>query len=182
MIHLYCGDGKGKTTAAVGLTVRAAGCGRNVLFIQFMKGQKTGELNILENIENVRVMRAGDGENGGEYHKKFTFQMNSEEKAAAAADNAALFEKAERAASDDKTDMIVLDEAVTAVERCMLDEDRVKTFMEGFAAASDGKKELVMTGSVPEAWMIEAADYVTDMEKIKHPFDKGVPAREGVEY
>ena len=78
--------------------------------------------------------------------------------------------------------MIVLDEVVTAVERCMLDEERVKEFVDGFAAASGGKKELVMTGSVPEAWMIEAADYVTDMEKIKHPFDKGVSAREGVEY
>ena len=183
MIHLYCGDGKGKTTAAVGLTVRTAGCGRNVLFIQFMKGQKTGELNILENIKNVRVLRAGSGGDAeNEYNKKFTFQMNAQEKAAAAADNTALFENAEHAASDDETDMIVLDEVVTAVERCMLDEERVKEFVDGFAAASGGKKELVMTGSVPEAWMIEAADYVTDIENIKQPFDKGVSAREGVEY
>lgn len=183
MIHLYCGDGKGKTTAAVGLTVRAAGCGRNILFIQFMKGQKTGELNIIENIENVHVMRVGDGDDSEkDYNKKFTFQMDAQEKAAAAADNASLFEKAEQAALDDKTDMIVLDEVVTAVERYMLDEKCVRTFVEGFTEATGGKKELVMTGSVPEAWMITAADYVTDMEKIKHPFDKGAASREGIEY
>ena len=108
--------------------------------------------------------------------------MNAQEKAAAAADNAALFENAERAASDDKTDMIVMDEAVTAVERGMLEETRVRTFVESFSEVSGGSKELVMTGAVPEAWMIDAADYVTDMEKIKHPFDRGVSAREGVEY
>ena len=182
MIHLYCGDGKGKTTAAVGLTVRAAGCGRNVLFIQFMKGQKTGEINVLEKLENVRVLRAGSGGDADGHNKKFTFQMNAQAKAASAADNAALFENAERAASDDKTDMIVMDEAVTAVERGMLEETRVRTFVESFSEVSGGSKELVMTGAVPEAWMIYAADYVTDMEKIKHPFDRGVSAREGVEY
>lgn len=173
MIHLYCGDGKGKTTAAVGLTVRAAGRGRKIIFAQFMKSSSSGELNILKNIENVTVMRAAGNE-------KFTFQMNSEERRTAAADNQALFENVEKAAVQG-VDMVVLDEAVTAVERGMLDEDKLKAFVSTFNETGD-ERELVLTGSVPELWMIEAADYVTDMEKIKHPFDKGTAAREGVEY
>jgi cob(I)alamin adenosyltransferase len=60
----------------------------------------------------------------------------------------------------------------------MISGERLKNFVESFSC----EKELVLTGSVPEQWMIDAADYVTDMEKIKHPFDKGINAREGVEY
>lgn len=173
MIHIYCGDGKGKTTAAVGLTVRAAGRGKKIIFAQFMKSSSSGEINILQNIENITVMRAAGNE-------KFTFQMNGEERRTAAVDNQTLFEQIEKAA-EHGTDMLVLDEAVTAVERGMLDEECLKAFVAEFKK-SGVDKELVLTGSVPEMWMIEAADYVTDMEKIKHPFDKGTVAREGVEF
>jgi len=171
MIHLYCGDGKGKTTAATGLAIRAAGYGKKVVFAQFMKGRISGELNVLSMLKNVTVARALENE-------KFTFQMNAEERKSAAAANAMLLEFAEKVSVAHDLDMVVLDEAVTAVEKGMLSEERLKHFIEGFSK----DKELVITGSVPETWMIEAADYVTDMEKIKHPYDHGVAAREGVEY
>lgn len=171
MIHLYCGDGKGKTTAAAGLAVRAAGQGMKVLFAQLLKAGESGEITVLSKLDNVEVKRAGGSE-------KFTFQMTSEEKSAEAEKNHNLMLYiSEKAASDD-FDMIIIDEAVTAVEKGILDEEQLKIFVENFNPV----KELVLTGSVPELWMIEAADYVTDMEKIKHPFDKGVPARKGVEY
>ena len=171
MIHLYCGDGKGKTTAAVGLAVRAAGHGKRVVFAQFMKGRISGELNVLSMLKNVTVARALENE-------MFTFQMNAEQRKSAAAANAMLLEFAERVAKAHDLDMVVLDEIVTAVSMGMVSEERVKRYISEFSR----DKELVITGSTPEAWMIEMADYVTDMEKIKHPFDRGSEAREGVEY
>ena len=74
LIHLYCGDGKGKTTAAIGLSVRCAGHGNHVLLVQFLKSRPTGELKSLALIPGIEVMR-------GKETKKFTFQMNEEEKA-----------------------------------------------------------------------------------------------------
>ena len=171
MIHLYCGDGKGKTTAAVGLTVRAAGSGKKVLFAQFLKGRPSGELKVLESLECVTVVR-------GSQKEKFTFQMNSEERAAAAAAEARLLDSLEAMISREDPAMVVLDEVVTAVERGMLSEEQVRSLVSSFPK----EKELVLTGARPESWMVEAADYVTDMEKIRHPFDRGIPAREGVEY
>lgn len=76
LIHIYCGDGKGKTTAAVGLTVRCAGRGGRVLFIQFLKERETGELRILSSLPNVEIRR-------GKGSKKFTFQMSEAELAEA---------------------------------------------------------------------------------------------------
>lgn len=72
LIHIYCGDGKGKTTAATGLAVRAAGCGMKVLLVQFLKGQETGELRALANIPGITVLR-------GKASEKFTFQMDGRE-------------------------------------------------------------------------------------------------------
>ena len=80
--------------------------------------------------------------------------------------------------SDDGADLLILDEVITAVTTDMLDEDHLRKHIESF----EKDKELVMTGRSPERWMIEAADYVTDMEKIRHPFDRGVSARRGIEY
>jgi ATP:corrinoid adenosyltransferase len=73
LLHIYCGDGKGKTTACIGLAVRAAGRGFKVLFVQFLKSRTTGELKSFELFENIEVMR-------GKETTKFTFQMNAEEK------------------------------------------------------------------------------------------------------
>ena len=84
LIHIYCGDGKGKTTAAVGLTVRCAGRGGRVLFIQFLKERETGALRILSSLPNVEIRR-------GKGSKKFTFQMSEAELAEAKKRQESLF-------------------------------------------------------------------------------------------
>jgi len=171
MIHLYCGDGKGKTTAAVGLSVRAAGNGLKVLFAQFMKGQKSGETDLLASISDITVMQA-------ESSKKFTYQMTPQEQEESEEKNRAHLDAVFETFNNSDYDVLVLDEAVTAAGRYMIDEDKLRSYVSGFPA----EKELILTGNPPELWMIEAADYVTDMEKIKHPYDRGTDARKGIEF
>lgn len=171
MVHLYCGDGKGKTTAAAGLAVRAAGDGFRVIFAQFMKGSESGEVKVLDGLDNVEVMRA-------EAQDKFTFSMNEEERRLAAEENAKLLRRVGERAAETKPFLIVLDEAVSAVYNDMItDED-----LRGFIERNRDDYEIVITGGTPEVWMIDIADYVTDLQKIKHPFDNGLEARKGIEY
>ena len=171
MIHLYCGDGKGKTTAAAGLALRAAGNGMHVLFVQFLKGRESGERKMLEKIPEVTVM-------GGNLGEKFTFQMTREEREQASYRNVLLLDSAFRRAGEEKAELLILDEAVTAVERDIIPSGMLRDGIERYRHAF----EIVLTGSVPEEWMVEAADYVTDMEKIRHPYDRGIAARKGIEY
>lgn len=171
MVHLYCGDGKGKTTAAAGLAVRAAGDGFRVIFAQFMKGSESGEVKVLDGLDNVEVMRA-------EAQDKFTFSMNEEERRLAAEENVRLLRRVEERAAEVKPFLLVLDEAVSAVYNDMItDED-----LRGFIERNRDDYEIVITGGTPEVWMIDIADYVTDLQKIKHPFDNGLEARKGIEY
>lgn len=171
MIHLYCGDGKGKTTASVGLAVRAAGAGLKVVFSQFIKGQATGEISVLKSIPGITVMRAENSE-------KFTYQMSHEERRKSEEKNRLHLQDTFRVFNEIDADMLIMDEVVTASGQCIVDEKELKRYVISF----DPAKELILTGSPPELWMIESADYVTDMEKIKHPFDKGVQARKGIEF
>lgn len=169
MIHLYCGDGKGKTTAAVGLCVRAAGQGLKVLFVQFLKGRDTGELKVLRSLSGVTVFRADASE-------KFTFQMDGAELERLRASNDLALRDVMKESG--QMDMIILDEAVTAVEKDLLDENLLREFLKNCPE----DREIIITGRTPESWMVGMADYVTDMEKIRHPFDSGTEARKGIEY
>ncbi len=169
MIHLYCGDGKGKTTASVGLSVRAAGNGLQVLFAQFLKGRESGEVAVLREIPGITVLRA---ESGG----KFTFQMDRSERDALRTANDLALRQIISSSKD--MDVIVLDEAVTAVEKDLLDEELLRSLLQ----ERGREQEIIITGRMPEAWMVEMADYVTDMEKIRHPYDSGTEARRGIEY
>ncbi len=171
MIHIYCGDGKGKTTASVGLAVRAAGGGLRVLFAQFLKARMTGELAVLGSISNITVMRAPA-------NNKFTYQMTEEELDENAKANSEFLAEIMKITRRDDYDVVVLDESITAASVDVLSEDELRKFVESF----DRTRELVLTGRVPLQWMIEDADYVTDMEKIKHPYDTGVQARKGIEF
>lgn len=171
MKHIYCGDGKGKTTAAVGLAVRAAGSGRKVFFVQFLKARPTGEIPVLDSIENITVIRAKSSQ-------KFTYEMTEEELRALSEENTAVLDRAFQAASRGEADLLVLDEVITAVTTDVIAEEDLRKRVEAF----EGDCELVMTGRSPERWMIDSADYVTDMEKIKHPYDRGIEAREGIEF
>lgn len=168
LIHIYCGDGKGKTTAAVGLCVRAAGGGLRVLFLQFMKNGRTGELSSFEKLDNITVLH-------GKNTAKFAWKMSAEEKDAAAKIQQEKFDEAVLLARE--YDMLVLDEAVGAVGGGFLDEEKLCAFLD---AKPEGL-EVVLTGRNPSKALVARADYVSEIKKIKHPYDNGVGARAGIE-
>ena len=167
MIHIYCGDGKGKTTTSIGLAVRMAGYGKKVLFMQFLKGSYTGELEILQKSENITVMRCDKN------YGFFRGMTDSDKENIIKCHN----ENLEYVLKNtDSFDMIVLDEIFTAYNYDLADREKVKKIVEKY------KGELVMTGREPQEWFVERADYVSEIKKIKHPYDKGITAREGIEF
>lgn len=168
MIHIYCGDGKGKTTASVGLCVRAAGRGKRVVFTQFFKDGSSGEVKLLKTLPGVTVLCCP-------YHHGFYFRMNEEQKERARQDYTQLLEQA---LSQENTQLLVLDEVISACGHHTVPEERLLDFLR----ENGSRMEIVLTGRNPSAALLDAADYVTRMEKVKHPFDRGIPAREGVEY
>ncbi|ERT62581.1 MULTISPECIES: cob(I)yrinic acid a,c-diamide adenosyltransferase [Megasphaera] len=170
LIHIYYGDGKGKTTAAVGLTVRCAGRGGKVLFCQFLKEGETGELTILKKIPSVSILR-------GKGCEKFTFQMSPEEWETARRLQAELFRTTVCRCRDEGFDMLVLDEINIACRLGLLSSETVLSFLQ----TKPEKLEVVMTGRDPSAELIAAADYVSEIRKIRHPYDRGIQARTGIE-
>lgn len=167
LIHIYTGDGKGKTTAAVGLACRAAGTGMRVLVAQFLKGRDTGELASLEKL-GIPVLRTNA--------LKFVPDMTPEELERCRAEQADCF----RTACDLMPDfgMLVLDEVFGAMATGLLSRNDVLALMRGKPEAL----ELVLTGrDAPEAF-VSLADYVSDIRCVKHPYERGVPARRGIEF
>ena len=171
MIHIYCGDGKGKTTAAAGLTVRAAGSGMRVLFVQFLKTEFSGERQILSSLVGVTLTTCP-------LELKFTYDMNEQEKQQTAVMFRQLFDSSAATALSDRYDMVVFDEIFDVINEGMLSESEVFEF----TANAPKSLEIVMTGHNPPQRFLDAADYVTECKKIKHPFDKGVTARKGIEF
>lgn len=167
LIHVYTGDGKGKTTASIGLAVRASGAGKRTAFVQFMKGVESSEIKQLR-LLGITVLKAGTV-------TKFVPYMTAEERAQCAEEQLAGFETALRMAENH--DVLVLDEIVSAVTTGMIPEKRLLDFLR----AKPVGLEVVMTGrDVPEA-VAELADYLSDVGAVKHPYEKGVPARKGIE-
>lgn len=167
MIHLYYGNGKGKTTAAMGLALRCAGSGKRLLMFQFLKGNSSSERSLTDNI--IDVIKGKDNE-------KFIFNMNEEEKAEAAVFYTDKLREIDKIA--DKYDMIILDEVIDAVNVGFVAEAELLAFTKKHRE----KAEIIITGHNPSQKLIEASDYVTEMRKIKHPFDNGTAARKGIEY
>lgn len=169
MVHIYCGDGKGKTTCAMGLAVRAAGHGRKVVVAQFLKGNNSGERAVLESLPTVNCLPVPET-------IKFIFAMDEQEKAQARAQMTAAFTRAVEAGRD--SDLLVLDELCGAITTGMVPLEEVLAFLD----SRPEQLEVVITGRDPAPELQERADYITEMRKIKHPFDKGVNAREGIEW
>ncbi len=170
LIHVYCGDGKGKTTAAMGLALRAAGSGKKVIVMQFSKDGKSSELVSLNRVPGVEVIP--QTRTFG-----FTWTLSEEEKAEAAVYYSGLLEKAFEAA-ENGCGLLVLDEAMSACANGFIKETRLLELLR----QKPEELEVVLTGRGPSAQLLELADYVTEMCKRKHPFEKGVPARKGIEY
>jgi cob(I)alamin adenosyltransferase len=170
LIHLYCGDGKGKTTAALGLTIRAVGNNFRVIFVQFLKNQATGELSILEGISGVTLIRGKEGSG-------FSFSMTEEEKEKTRQLHTENLKIAIGLAHSGEYDMLILDEIVGANRRNLIDQE----LLEDFVRNKPENLELVMTGREPAQWMLDCADYVSEINKVKHPYDRGISARKGIE-
>lgn len=172
LIHIYEGDGKGKTTAAVGLSIRYAGNGGKVVYTQFLKRNDSGELNVLEQIENICLVRCTQSFG-------FTFRMNAEQKKEAAAYYNAHLKKVLEKAVELFGDggLLVLDEVLDAYNSNLIDHEVLLEFLQ---KKPEGL-EVVLTGRNPAEELLELADYVTFMEKRKHPYDKGIAARRGIE-
>ena len=166
LFHLYYGDGKGKTSSAVGLSVRALGRGKAVTFVQFLKDGFSGEIEPLRRLGAVIL--------SGQPGTKFVFQMDDAEKAVVRDWNDRIL----REAMETPCELLVLDELCTARQFDLVDRDlAMQAVLERPA-----EREIVITGREPEPWMLEAADYITDMRCRRHPYDAGISARPGIEY
>lgn len=170
LIHIYCGDGKGKTTAAVGLAVRCAGRGNKVLLVQFLKSRDSGELYSLAKLPDIEVMR-------GKESKKFTFQMNEEEKHALLIEHNKMFEQVLEKIKNGGYSLLILDEVIGALNAKVFEMPKLIEFLRH----KPENLEVVLTGRNPALELVEIADYVSEMRKVKHPMDRGIMAREGIE-
>ena len=172
LTHIYYGDGKGKTTAALGLALRAAGCGKNVIIVQFLKDWNCGEHNSLVLLNNITVFR---GKSSGGV---FARDMSVDEKAETKAIHDDNLKRAVKLLENGKCDMLVLDEAIDAYQMGLLEAELFERLLDN----KPEYLELVITGHNPNIRLLERADYVTEMVKHKHPYDKGVLARRSIEF
>lgn len=177
LILINTGNGKGKTTAALGTAIRAWGDGKKVLIFQFIKGSwKYGELNAIKALEqidgNIEIRPMGDG---------FVFHNNKEDEA--------LYQKKKELAENawgvvqqevmqDKWDLIILDEVNYAIHFNMLNVEKVVRLIQD----RPPRLNMILTGRYAREELIEIADTVTEMTLVKHAFQKGIRARKGIEF
>lgn len=166
LIHLYYGEGKGKTTAAMGLALRAIYAEKKVVILQFLKKTATGEIILLEQL-GAKIYRGKCGNvfvsDMTEQEKRETRKLQTENLLSAVAENA---------------DVLILDEACAAWQLDMVERSPLQKIV----LEKPAEQELILTGRKPAEWMREAADYCTEMRCEKHPYQKGIPARKGVEF
>lgn len=169
LVQVYTGDGKGKTTASIGLAIRAVGRGFKVLMIQFMKGDtEYGEINAAKDIEGFDIVQFGTPDFVDKENPK---QIDIDEAQKALAFAKDKFEEG-------KYDIIILDEVNVALEWNLIKvEDVVKLVKE-----KPEKLELILTGRYAKPEIIELADLVSEVKEVKHPYQKGTMARDGVEH
>jgi cob(I)alamin adenosyltransferase len=168
-IHIYTGNGKGKTTAALGLALRGAGCGLKTCIVQFMKGQHYSELEGVKKLGGLVAIE----QYGHPSFCRITNPPDPEDVQRARSGLARLHEIMEAGSCD----ILVADEIVTAMKFGFLSEDDVL----GLMKAKPQGMELVLTGRGATQALIDAADLVTDMCEVKHYYQKGINARPGIE-
>jgi len=169
MVQVYTGDGKGKTSAAFGLALRAVGRGLKVYVIQFIKGGfDYGELHIVEKLPNLQLVTFGRG-------RFITTLPPSEEDVKLARE---AFELAKKVVKNGEHDVVVLDEINVALNLKMIETREVVELIKN----KPKHVELVLTGRYAPTQIIEVADLVTEMREVKHPYAQGLPPRKGIEY
>lgn len=168
LVHLYTGNGKGKTTAAFGLALRTAGRGGRVMIIQFLKGQPTGEVIAVRRIPEIEVRRFGSD--------RFVDPKNPRPEDVQLAREG--LDIAAQALSSGDYRLVILDEVNVAVAFNLIGEEEVISAVE----SRHPETEVVLTGRYAPDSFFEMADYVTEFREIKHPFSRGIRAREGIEF
>ena len=169
MLQIFCGNVKGKTSAAAGSAVRAAGAGMQVIFVQFLKDGSSSEISQLEKL-GIKVMSDGC--------RKFVFHMSEEEKADLRKVQEGLLRAVEKELTEGSADMIILDEFAAAYRLGLLDRELASDLI----LSHKNKAELILTGRDPDPVFLENADYISQIEAVRHPYEKGIRARKGVEY
>lgn len=171
-IQVYTGDGKGKTTAAIGQGVRAAGNELRVYMVQFLKGSETGELKSIEKLDPYfKIFRF-------EKKRGFFWTLSDEEKAELKKEIEEAFEFCKKVLKNKECDVLILDEIMGVLYNKLLSVEEVVEFLK---SKPEGM-EIILTGRNVPKEIMEIADLVTEMKEIKHYFEKGVPARKGIEF
>jgi len=189
LVHLYYGDGKGKTTAAAGLALRAYGAGYSVLFVQFLKDGHSSEVEVMRTKLAIPVL-------AGTASSHMPFQMTAKEKTLTRTLLAEIWESVldwtrksptgdakdfQNGADTEKTGpgrLLVLDEILGAIETGLFPEEKLLAFLDGRPAGL----EVVLTGRYPSLALIDRSDYRSQIVCAGHPFDRGITARKGIEF
>ena len=167
-IHVYTGNGKGKTTAAIGLGVRATGEGLKVYMIQFMKGRRYSEIDALDHIQNFTVVQFGRDE--------FVSKKNPEQIDIDLARKG--FEQAKKIINNGEHDVVILDEINVAVDYNLIPLNDVLQLLE----EKPKKVELILTGRYASPEVVKQADIVSEILEIKHPYQNGIESRKGIDW
>jgi len=170
MIQVYYGNGKGKTTSAVGSAVRFAGCGNKVLFVQFLKNNNSGEFVVLKEIKGIDILFSQGQYNLYDNFKKERASEFSE------AYSKLLFEDVRNAARDYQ--MIILDEILDTVEYGYVNEEKLVNLLTEMKSAV----EIILTGHRISEQINNISDYVSEILEIKHPYKSGILPRKGIEF
>lgn len=170
LVIIYTGEGKGKTTAALGLILRASGYNKKILLVQFIKNSFSGELKSLKKFKNLKIIQGGKGFVGiledklpFEEHKKSALET---------------FEKLKKEMESGDWDLIVADEIIGAISGKLISLEE----MINLISTKPQEVDLVLIGRGASKELIELADLVTEMKEIKHPFKKRVLAKKGIDY
>lgn len=166
LVHIYTGDGKGKTSSATGLAIRCAGYGKKIKIYQFLKATPSGELDSLKKL-GIDVFRINTCE-------KFYYDMTEEEKSTTTKE----ILNSLKSLFDDSYDLVVLDEILCTVNNKIISVDDLINIIK----AKPKNTELVLTGRNMPDELLDYADYVSEIKGVKHPYNKGIDARCGIDF
>ena len=170
MIQTYFGNGKGKTTAAIGAAIRCVGCCKKVLFVQFLKNNDSAEFNVLSEIKSIDVLYSE------ERYELYDNLNKDRTPALTKAYNKLLFEDVKR--KENTYQMIILDEILDAAQYGYIDEDELLKLLAELKTHS----EIILTGHSLTERIADVSDYISEIKEISHPYTKGVSPREGIEF
>lgn len=171
-IQIYTGDGKGKTTAALGLGMRAAGNGLKVYMVQFLKSSMTGELNSVKMLQpNFKIFRF-------EKERNFFWNLNEQEKLELKNEILEAYNFCLKALKNNECDILIMDEIMGVLKNKLIEEEQLLELIN----IKPVDVELVLTGRNVPVKIQEKADLITEMKAVKHYYTEGVASREGIEF